>query len=64
MNIWYSREDAAPPKNRPLILLCYEWSDMGYQVGMWNGKEFYFPEQPNDMFDDCVTHWSLFDEFE
>lgn len=46
MNTWHSREDVPPPLNRPVLCLCYDWSDMGYQVGIWNGKEFYFPEQP------------------
>ena len=58
---WISVEDERkPPVRRPVLLHCPDWCDSGYQVGYFNGKEFYFDEQPNDMFNDHVESWAIF----
>lgn len=48
-----------PPKWRVLAAFCPEWSEAGYQICRWNGKEFYYDEQPNDSFNVHVKSWSL-----
>jgi hypothetical protein len=47
-------------KNRPVLCYCPEWNDSGYQVAFWNGKEFIYPEQPNERFGGYVERWALF----
>ena len=63
MNEW-NAANVEPPKNRPIIAYCPDWCDMGYQACKWNGKEFYYDEQPNDMFHENVAAWALFMEVE
>jgi len=59
---WIDVEDVTPPKDRPLLCYCPEWSETGYQVAEWNGKEFYYAEQMNDMFSETVEKWLVFYE--
>lgn len=58
MNIWQPRS-SVPPKNRLLIAYCPDWSDLGYQICEYRNGKYYYPEQPNDMFDENVEKWSL-----
>ena len=56
------REDFIPEKEVILIAKCEDWNHIGYQICKWNGKKFYYEEQPNDMFDELVTEWSYMEE--
>lgn len=49
-----------PSINRPVLCYCPEWSELGYQVAEWNGKEFEYSEQPNDLFNGLVLKWNIF----
>jgi len=49
-----------PPRNRALLCFCEGWCDTGYQVAKWNGKEFYYDEMPNELFNKMVTDWVIF----
>jgi hypothetical protein len=51
-----------PQKDRVLICYCPEWCDSHYQVAHWNGNEFVYDEQPNDMFSGMVEKWAIFYE--
>jgi len=53
-----------PPRTELLLCYCPEWCESGYQVAEYTGKRFYYAEQSNDMFDECVQKWSLFEEAE
>lgn len=55
-------DERKPYTNRPVICYCPDWSDIGYQVAQWDGKEFYYEDQPNDMFNRHVKSWALFME--
>jgi hypothetical protein len=60
---WIKVEDNIKPQiGRVVICYCPEWCSSGYQIAFWNGKEFYFDEQPNDMFNDLVESWTIFME--
>ena len=56
------KEKIKPQRERVLICYCPEWSEIGYQVAKWNGKEFYYDEQPNNDFNGLVEKWSIFYE--
>lgn len=60
MNWMIANNKTDPPRNRVLLCFCPEWSDTGYQVAKWNGKEFYYDEMPNGMFSEHVAKWTLF----
>ncbi len=49
-----------PTKGRVVLCYCPEWCDTGYQAAQWNGQEFVYDEQPNDMFNTLVESWSIF----
>lgn len=49
-----------PPMARPILCHCPGWNDTGYQIAHYSGSEFYYDEQPNDMFHDEVIAWALF----
>lgn len=62
---WINRAihpEITPPTNRPLLCFCQDWNESGYQVAEWDGKKFTYQEEPNEMFDSCVTDWSIFIE--
>jgi len=40
--------------NQMVIARCPNWCDTGYQVCKWNGQEFYYDDQSNDMFNEDV----------
>ncbi|TAJ13038.1 hypothetical protein DMA11_10250 [Marinilabiliaceae bacterium JC017] len=42
-------------KREQIVLCrCPQWCDTGYQVAIWTGCKFDYPDAPNDMFHDCV----------
>ena len=49
-----------PQIGRIILCWCPDWCDAGYQVGQWNGKEFFYEDQPNDMFNRHVKAWAVF----
>jgi len=49
-----------PPLHKTILCYCMGWNETGYQVARWNGKVFYYEDQPNDMFDSYVTDWVIF----
>jgi len=61
MNMKSVEKDGYPTKNTTALFLvkCPDWCDCGYQVCEWfNAKqEFSYPDAPNDMFHDTITHW-------
>ena len=57
---WIDRGSIEPPTNRILLCYCPMWSDSGYQAATWNGKEFAYEEQSNDIFDSTVERWAIF----
>jgi len=61
---WLENEDGEVKPKRGVIVLCYcpDWSDIGYQVAKWNGKEFYYEDQPNETFGSYVVSWAGFME--
>jgi hypothetical protein len=60
---WIDAKSKVKPQiGRVIICYCPEWSDSGYQVAEWNGREFTYADQSNDMFNDCVVSWSVFME--
>ena len=52
--------EAKPPIDRPLLCFCPEWCELGYQAAKWSGTQFYYDEQPNELFDGYVTDWAIF----
>jgi len=63
MTTWISvKNTTKPPKNRPLIAHCPQWSDSSYQICTWDGKSFSYDEDPNGSFEEYVIAWSLFME--
>ena len=48
------------PIRRPLLCYCPMWCDIGYQVAVFDGKEFSYEDQPNEMFDRNVLEWAIF----
>jgi hypothetical protein len=45
-----------------VLCRCPKWNDEGYQVATWNGEEFEYSGQPNDMFNDLVIAFVKLDE--
>lgn len=41
--------------NDMVIAKCPEWNEEGFQIATWNGKEFEYSGQSNDMFNGLVT---------
>lgn len=61
--IIYRERHSTPPANRLLIAYCEDWNDCGYQICKYRESGFYYEDQPNDIFDQCVTHWAFLHEF-
>jgi hypothetical protein len=52
-------------EDQMVIAKCPEWSDSGYQIAFWNGEEFFYDDQPNEMFnDDVIAFLPLTDDGE
>jgi len=51
--------NSTPPTGHVLIAECPEWCDEGFQICKWNGREFYYDAQPNDMFHKLVVGWKI-----
>jgi len=62
--IMYKGIDEAKKLNYDQLVICRcpEWNDEGYQIATWNGVEFEFSGQPNDMFNDLVIAFLPIDE--
>ena len=43
------------PHDTLVICKCFNWCEEGYQVAKWNGEEFKYDSQPNNMFNGCVV---------
>ena len=37
-----------------VLCRCPNWCESQYQIAYWNGKEFYYDDQPNDWFHENV----------
>lgn len=48
--------------NQKVICRCPNWNDEGYQIATWNGEEFEFSAQPNNMFDENVIAFCPIDD--
>lgn len=48
--------------NQLVICRCPNWNEEGYQIAYWNGKEFEYSGQPNDMFNELVIAFKPIDE--
>jgi len=61
--MYEDREESKNLKHGQLVLCkCPEWNEEGYQVATWNGSEFEYSGQPNDMFNDLVVGFIKLDE--
>lgn len=49
-------------RNQLVICRCPHWNEEGYQVAVWNGKEFEYSGQQNDMFNGLVTAFIRLDD--
>ena len=56
---WFDRDGIEPMRGTRVICYCPDWNDSEYQVAIFNGNEFYYDEQPNEMFDEHVQKWAL-----
>ena len=57
-----SMKESLPTKTRQdivYVVKCPDWNDEGYQVCSFNGKEFEYDGQPNDMFMENVEGWAI-----
>lgn len=54
----YNKENKSPPKNSALLVYCPEWSDIGYEVAVWNGSNFEDEIRGEDIHD-YVLKWCL-----
>lgn len=64
---WFHITDSTRPmKGRLVLCYCPEWCNSGYQVAYFDEDQggFYYDEQPNSQFNDCVEAWSLLGEYE
>ena len=49
-------EEAVKLKRGQLVVCkCPEWNDEGFQIATWEGEEFEYSGQPNDMFNELVV---------
>lgn len=55
------RESSKLSFGQMVLCRCEDWCEEGFQVAKWNGKEFEFGGQPNDMFDGLVTEFMCLD---
>ena len=62
--MYYGKERAHELSIEQMVLArCPNWCASGYQVCKWNGEEFEFDEQTNDLFDrDVIAFMPLDDE--
>lgn len=61
--IWYPKERRNELDHDQLVLTkCPEWCNEGFHVATWNGTEFEYRDQPNNMFDDLVTEFLILSE--
>jgi len=61
--MFYGKERAKELDYDQLVVCrCPNWCSSGYQVARWNGEEFYFDEQPNDMFHRDVVAFMILSE--
>lgn len=51
-----------PDMGQLCICECPGWCSLGYQIAEWDGKQFIYPEQPNDDFNELVIGWMPFDD--
>ena len=63
VNNWVIDGKATPPLNRPIILWCPDYCDLGYVIGEWAGHSF-STEISGDEIAQYVQGWSLFLEAE
>jgi hypothetical protein len=62
--MWYKKTRAIELDYEQLVLTkCPDWCEEGFQVAVWNGKEFEFRAQPNDMFNEHVTDFMILSEY-
>ena len=64
MNEWIRVSDMKPARGDKVLCYCPDWCDTEYQIAMFDGKKFYYEDQPNDMFDGLVVAWSYFGEYQ
>lgn len=56
-------EEASKLKRYQMVICrCPSWNDEGYQVAYWNGTEFEYSNQPNEMFNENVIAFLPIDE--
>lgn len=62
-DLFFDVKHAKVLNNNQLVLCkCPEWSDEGFQIAFWNGSEFEYSGQPNDMFNEYVVSFVPLDE--
>lgn len=62
MGLYKGLEHVNKLQEHQLVLCrCPEWNDEGYQIAEWNGEEFEYSGQPNDMFNSLVIAFMVLD---
>jgi len=56
--IEYTETAKNPPRNRALLVYCPDFSNMGYEVVVWNGSNFETDLHGEDIHD-YVKKWCL-----
>ena len=58
---WISvNSDIKPFRDRLVICYCPDWNEEQYQIATWDGEEFGYSDQPNDMFNEKVLSGHYF----
>lgn len=57
-----ARKTADLIEGQIVLARCPEWNELGLQVAQWDGEVFYYDDQPNDDFHQCVTSYMSLDE--
>lgn len=58
----YYGKEKTPNESQLVICRCPNWNEEGYQIAVFENKEFQFSGQPNDQFNDLVIAWTPLNE--
>lgn len=53
----YKQKRISPIKDQLCLCKCPDWCILGFQIAMWNGDFFTYPELQNGDFDLSVEEW-------
>jgi hypothetical protein len=58
----YYGKEKTPNEGQLVICRCPNWNEEGYQIAVFENKEFQFSGQPNNQFNDLVIAWTPLNE--